>query len=578
VIETPAGRESIDLRSALIAASDAVERDAPEFLYSVGTELRVNFNEDMTPILALLHACEWALVRENDSERRSKWGAFAPIGEGAFGAYPPPLGVVGPQYASAWEQLATDDTIHPRLRGRFGDLLWTLRHGPSPHEWAAAAIDAYISSRRDSQYEFDYREALVRALELAARLNDTVRKHNVINKLVELAEDGLARTDPAPGLVLPILEAVAERPETERPSGFEDLVERSIAAYSDDPWNFEAAINIKLHLSAATERPVLRSAQVDSFLRLGRQMTGVAKLAFLQHALQLAATGDLSALASDIRVEIESISHEELGLQRTSSSFEIPADVIDNEIAYIVGNDSVGDAADRFGSYLPIGDIAEARDFVRRLAAEHPLLHLIPEMTIGPFNSITSETSTPEEKEEQELLKHELMRVNFFSHVGYESLRQALMKYAPTHSEVAALFETDIIEGAVASKIASALAFFEAGDYDTAGFALAPRLERIVRRIAFRCGVPVTKGADARGRPGGVRGLGALVDALEGRVDERIRRYWRAVLSEPTGLNLRNDVAHALIDEVKPPQTVLLLHVAFQARLLVATQASKGST
>jgi hypothetical protein len=199
-------------------------------------------------------------------------------------------------------------------------------------------------------------------------------------------------------------------------------------------------------------------------------------------------------------------------------------------------------------------------------------------MTIGPFNSITSETSTPEEKEEQELLKHELMRVNFFSHVGYESLRQALMKYAPTHSEVAALFETDIIEGAVASKIASALAFFEAGDYDTAGFALAPRLERIVRRIAFRCGVPVTKGADARGRPGGVRGLGALVDALEGRVDERIRRYWRAVLSEPTGLNLRNDVAHALIDEVKPPQTVLLLHVAFQARLLVATQASKGST
>jgi hypothetical protein len=54
--------------------------------------------------------------------------------------------------------------------------------------------------------------------------------------------------------------------------------------------------------------------------------------------------------------------------------------------------------------------------------------------------------------------------------------------------------------------------------------------------------------------------LGALLDDLEGRMDESWRRYLLHLLADPLGLNLRNDIGHGLVGIVDRYQAALLIH------------------
>jgi hypothetical protein len=70
-------------------------------------------------------------------------------------------------------------------------------------------------------------------------------------------------------------------------------------------------------------------------------------------------------------------------------------------------------------------------------------------------------------------------------------------------------------------------------------------------------------------RPGGVRSLGEILGALEGRLPTA---GWRAhlqnLLSDPLGLNLRNVIAHGLRGEIGREDAALLIHAACFLRLL----------
>jgi hypothetical protein len=124
------------------------------------------------------------------------------------------------------------------------------------------------------------------------------------------------------------------------------------------------------------------------------------------------------------------------------------------------------------------------------------------------------------------------------------------------------------IEVPVASKIARAAELYSEGDPDSAAAVLAPRLERIVRRIASLVGHTVTRSPDAGGRPGGVKGLGELLTLLQGSLPEPTRRYLRALLSEITALNLRNRIGHGLDDSISQREAALLIHAVCHLRML----------
>jgi hypothetical protein len=60
---------------------------------------------------------------------------------------------------------------------------------------------------------------------------------------------------------------------------------------------------------------------------------------------------------------------------------------------------------------------------------------------------------------------------------------------------------------------------------------------------------------------GAYKGLGELLSLLEGRVPEHQRRYFAVLLTERTGMNLRNRSAHGLMEAVSREEAALALHV-----------------
>jgi hypothetical protein len=123
------------------------------------------------------------------------------------------------------------------------------------------------------------------------------------------------------------------------------------------------------------------------------------------------------------------------------------------------------------------------------------------------------------------------------------------------------------IEADLGHRIAEAFGYYWRGEYDAAGHLLAPRIEAAIRHLCAAVGIPVTK--PPRGpEPGGVLTLGALLEDLDGRMDESWRRYLSHLLADPLGLNLRNDISHGLIPAVDQYKAALLLHAACHVALL----------
>lgn len=100
---------------------------------------------------------------------------------------------------------------------------------------------------------------------------------------------------------------------------------------------------------------------------------------------------------------------------------------------------------------------------------------------------------------------------------------------------------------------------------------IAAQVERIIRTTARLTGLSTTRSPGAGGKPGGVKTLGSLLRLMKGATPERTCRYLIVLLTEVTGLNLRNRISHGLVDKVSPPEAALLIHAACHLALLAST-------
>ncbi|MGE0796629.1 MAG: DUF4209 domain-containing protein, partial [Acidimicrobiia bacterium] len=280
-------------------------------------------------------------------------------------------------------------------------------------------------------------------------------------------------------------------------------------------------------------------------------------------------------LADSIRSEAEALTEQDLDLKVVESEVSIPREQFEEFVSWFVGDDDLDSALRRFGSHVPTGDPDENRTFVQELMAEHPLQFLVSHVHIGPNNSVLRSSDGLYDGAEQALVNHEARRASMFSLFAIEILSQIEAKYGPLANGTGG-FATEIVEPSVAQRIGRALALYSEGDYDSCASVLAPRLERIVRRIAAGTGLTTTKSPDRHGRAGGVKGLGELLALLDGPMPEPSRRYLKVLLSEVTGLNLRNRIGHGLDDEVAQREAALLIHCACHLRLLRPAPGGSG--
>lgn len=561
------------LVDVLTAACDRAADKDFQGVASVASELRHMTDAGDEPLLGLIAALEYHL--RLDDENREPYGPFGPMMEFDGRCYPAPLYSIkdSPDVLNLWERAMSLAPI-ALVRARFADLLWEARFGDRSVDHARTAIDEYVTAAGgDFGHTVELGDAARRAVELAASINDSARRESAVEAAIHLVVDAIESEERKPGAALRLLHMLVDIGPERRPHGLDGLIDRAIERFGADPWNLESALEMKARLAPADQRAAIWSRAVRAFRGIAGRSEGLVRYAHLQHALELAEDHGLGELADEIRLEVESMTEAELDLHTISAEVAVPLEDVDRFIEAFVGDGSGEAALSRFGAHLPTGDTDENREFVRQLMQDHPLQFLVTRSHIGPENSLVRSSAGEDDAAEQALIQHEAQRASMFSLFAVEILDKIEERYGPVWQE-AAWFENEFIDAATARRIAKSIELYYRGEFDTAASVLAPRLEKIVRRLASIVGIPVTRSPDRRGRSGGVKGLGEILSLLKGFIPEPTRRFLRVLLVETTGLNLRNRISHGLDDEIGQREVSLLIQAACHLRLLVSRPPS----
>jgi len=372
-----------------------------------------------------------------------------------------------------------------------------------------------------------------------------------------------------PGIPMNILEALADLRPDDRPESLRDLVASAGKRYGSDPYNAQSTSELLVQLTPMEDREALRRQQVERWKQEADQSTGILRYARLQEALGLARKHGFTDLADEVLVTMQSMTDDDLELKTVSAEVKVPREKID---AYVQGftdrSESWQEALSRFGaSGPPSGNSTKNLESVRDMASKHPLSRLITKQVIGRHSSPTASPASEDEHDRLDLAGHEALAIRVWAPLGVEILESIKEKFGePDRRDLAEFFTTELIDKAIADRLADSVLRFYRGDNDAALHILAPQVEAAIRGAAAHIGIVVIKTPQGP-TPGGVRALGGILAECEGRMDESWRRYLSTALADQVGVNLRNEIGHGLYGPPVRADVAILIHIACHVRL-----------
>jgi len=285
-----------DLRVLLDeAVKEASEKDSLGLHYVSSALKDRETGGENDPIVALRVGLDYHFQAYDDNREDAR--PFGPMFEIGNKSYPIPVEQLPTDVFELWAR-AIDLSPIAAVSARYADLLWEARFGDRPYRWCVEAIEYYVRAMEEGfGHVVEIMQMGRRALELVRMTNDTRRLPVVIGAIEAVIGQSL-EDGASPGVALPLLETLMALPETDRPESLGSLVDKTIEVYGNDPWHLESALSLKARLTAVDDRAALHQAQVDAFLRLADQSSGLVRYAHLQHALEIATQHDLTESAS----------------------------------------------------------------------------------------------------------------------------------------------------------------------------------------------------------------------------------------------------------------------------------------
>ena len=553
-------------------------RDAPHWDYlwlkrdKVG-ELSADVANALTQGLGLM------LKRSDGEDPSDDYGPFTPIF--SFGDT---VSAMPPKDAAAivhalWADIA-DCTDEPAATARFNDLLWVIRDGPRPDLRARTAINAYVSlagtdwagpdvepedgTGANSWSSYRRAECLVRALTIARELGALDEIDTVVGAMTAAARETLSPAH-SPGTLFLLLEALARLPLEQRPPDLKQKVTEGMDRRLGGLFAGSRLFDLGAKLADdEPERLRIREEQVRRWTEAADAATGFEKLHNLERAIELSRQYGVDGIEL-LRGRLDSLANEDYELGRISVPLEIEAAELERHINHFVREEGWEWSLRVFATGLdgpPSGDAAENEALVEELSQEHPLQFIIPTVIIDTEGRPLRKVETPEDHRAQKHIQQESVAIHFWGTFAPEVIRRVFERHGtPGREELAEFFTTDIIPEAIADRVARALEQFLEGQFDESAHLLVPRIEAVIRILARRTGLAVSREAYGE-QAGSVATLGTLLHGMDGRMDPSWLRYLIHLLVEPGGLNLRNRIAHGLIDKAGPFEAAALIHAA----------------
>lgn len=547
-------------------------------VYELSSRMKAMLPEQLPDhVKSFLRALDY-VQRHQSSPKAAAEDLYAPMFTSGDGyAYPEPLSEVAPDTELAWSDamqlFGSSDVVVARL----GDLLWCVKAKPRPDLSARAAQAAFRRLWSEKGLASVHRsDALVRALEIASELGDAVLVGDTASDMVAAVRETLVDEEWAPGVSLPMIEALAGLPESRQPPDVDELIRLARDRYASDPFILESLMLLEMQRAAgdAQERKRVAAEAVNMWRAVADERGGLVGLSHLERALELARNEGLVDVAEELRLLLQQPrSADELGMEKVASEVTIPSEVIEGFVGGFVETSGPEETFQRLAAHSPVTDVAADKQTVRDQMQEFPFQHLFSTVVTNDDGTPIAHIITDEQKFDHALTKHHSLAVSFWGSMVGLVFRRLRDERRLSSTDLGAQLVGEFIDAELAAGIAKAYDFMQAGDHEAALHMLLVRIERVVRHVARTLGLAVFREPSLDGKSlGAYKGLGELLGLLEGRVPEEHRRYFAVLLTERTGLNLRNRSAHGLMIGASLEDAALALHV-----LMVLSQWSTTS-
>jgi len=460
----------------------------------------------------------------------------------------------------------SDEAHHPILRARYADLVWDFTGLVANRRpdvvFARKAIDAYVEAIENKIYFHDSQaeDFAARALSIALSINHKARVQQVKGVFFDL--DAAIGDVAKRGLWSMLFDNLYESPgvgltDPERQSIIDKLeYVLRVTTQQDqplfEPWFAQgAAERLERHYRRAGQMAEVHRvvrAYGHAFESAAGTANAMLAVAWLQPVYDKYRDLGMNDDVYRVHQVLETRGHEaQTGMQPV----QIPLQIDFNEVSRVADALTEGDlqqAVRRIGiMFVPRAD--QVRALNERIRSHAPLMSLIPitRYEAGHPAGIIG----PQDQDAEGRLVHQMA-----SQIGLDAIWLAATfdrlaeRHAMTADQIVdALLASPVFASARRSILVSGIEALLSQDYIKAIHVLVPQVEHAVRTLASLSGVPTT----TRGYTRGVmqtRGLGEILhDRLFRQlIDENVRRYLLVFLADPRGINLRNRVAHGLLE------------------------------
>ncbi|MFC1937883.1 DUF4209 domain-containing protein [Chloroflexota bacterium] len=471
---------------------------------------------------------------------------------------------------------------HPVLRARYADLVWDFQKvvtSGSPHySIAHIVIDSTIEIAQRNCYapEVNVIRKLERALSLACALNDSNRIEKIADTI--LAYEDAITDDSKLGLWGFSYDLLFENDKVEltadKKQKLIDDLEGHLTRASEpankeeiDPWAVEAAAlplakyYRKVGRGEDTKRVIV--AIGNAFIQASSKASGLQTSAWLQRVYATFKEFGLPDEAEKISIKLREVGEKAKSeLKSISHTVEVPKERMEQYIAALIEGELDVVLTRIAVHYIP--KKSEVEKQLKELASEAPIAFLIPMELQDNMGRPLAKIGSLEEDLAGHTVKQMSQNITFESMFLRQVLKSLVEKY-PTFENlfVDYLFRSPIFVDDRKSIIGQGVKEYLNGNHMAAVHLLVPQIENALRVLIETAGGSVLKPA----RGGGFN-LKVLDDLLRDPLliqvfGEDIVFYFRALLVDQRGWNLRNCVCHGLYDasEFGPSMSDRIIHV-----------------
>lgn len=547
----------------IVASFDKSDKDYS--CHDVSTALRrliQQLRESSTEIPTVLRAeCVAFDFMENYPEDKNTWGTYhGPMAvlQNAQGQWVeiPSLSAVTGDDLEYWSSRARE-VSHPLLKIRYADLVWDFSRKVTGRgafiEMARMVVDATVALAAAGTHEAVYtKEKLGRALSVALSVRDAVRIKMVRDTIIayeeKVAQDSLRGLW---GFSFDFLVDDAHVPlaEGQEAAIIRNLEERMgrLMGPPPDPHGVEAAalrlVGYYSRKNQTVERDRVLALYTAAYSEAANAADPLVATMWLQEVYQRLRNYGLAAEASAIAKQLRELGPRAAENMKTVSwTHTIPAEKMDAYLDELTGGELSEALARITWQFVPKRDAVEAQ--VKDLADKAPLQFLVRKVIFDHERPVATIGSLEEDLEGHvtSQIAQNIQIESVFVGAALDRLRSdGKLTNAGLGAEIA---KSPAFAPDGRQLTAAGISRYLADDYVSCCSILVPQIEAGVRNLLGLSGGNVYR----QGR-NGVTALRQLDDILRDPVLIEILgldvcQYFRAVLTDQRGLNLRNAICH----------------------------------